>query len=357
MFQHYNSPSGDLPIISYMNQIFEIDGLRRTPKYLQIINSVTKSINQGRLKKGDKILSINELSTAFYLSRDTVQKAYDLLETQGIIMPVRGKGFYINRTDVNNECRILLLFNKISNYKKLVYNSFVQELGEYASVDLKIHHGDARVLENLIDTHLNDYDYFAIMPHFYDQKEIAYKLIKKIPAQKIVILDKELDEGNDNNYAAVYQDFKNDIIAALQSGEKLIRKYKKLNLVFPKFVPYPVEICIGFKKFCILNNIDYSILAEINPETTVTRGEAYVVIEETDLVNLIKTCKCNRLSIGNDVGIISYNDTALKEILLDGITVISTDHAQMGKTAAALIMGDKREKIRNDFNLIVRRSL
>lgn len=172
-----------------------------------------------------------------------------------------------------------------------------------------------------------------------------------------MILDKELDEGTDNNYGAVYQDFKNDIIAALQSGEQLIRKYKRLILVFPRFVPYPVEICIGFKKFCILNNIDYSILSEISTDTIVAKSEAYIVIEETDLVNLIKTCKCNRLSIGNDVGIISYNDTALKEILLDGITVISTDHMQMGKTAAALIMGDKREKIRNDFNLIVRKSL
>src|SRR5882762_8240201 len=100
-----------------MQTIFEIDCERKTPKYLQIINSITNSIRQGKLKKGDRILSINELSNEFLLSRDTVQKAYDLLEKKRIILPVRGKGFYINRTDITVPYRVLLLFNKISNYK------------------------------------------------------------------------------------------------------------------------------------------------------------------------------------------------------------------------------------------------
>ncbi|MEJ7589783.1 MAG: helix-turn-helix domain-containing protein [Ferruginibacter sp.] len=56
-------------------------------------HSVTKSIKFGMLKKGDRISSINELSNEFYLSRDTVQKAYGILEQDGIISPVKGKGF------------------------------------------------------------------------------------------------------------------------------------------------------------------------------------------------------------------------------------------------------------------------
>lgn len=339
-----------------MNQIFEIDCARRTPKYLQIINSVTRSINQGKLKRGDKILSINELSAAFYLSRDTVQKAYDVLEMQGIIIPVRGKGFYINRTDVNDAYRVLLLFNKISNYKRIVYNSFVQEMDEQAVVDLKIHHGNARIFENLVMTHLNEYDYFVIMPHFYDHKDEAYNIIKKIPPQKLIILDKELDDYN-GSHASVYQDFKNDIITALESGRHLLNKYKRLTLVFPKFVPYPIEISIGFKKFCITQNIEYRILSEVTTDTKVEKGDAYIVIEEADLVSLIKNCKCSGAKVGKDIGIISYNDTPLKEILLDGITVISTDHARMGQLAASIILENKQDRIQNAFNLIIRNSL
>lgn len=101
-----------------MQAIFEIDANRRTPKYQQIVNSVTKAIKQGKFKKGDRIFSINELSNECFLSRDTVQKAYDLLEKEKIIAAVRGKGFYINRTDIVVPYRVLLVFNKLSNYKK-----------------------------------------------------------------------------------------------------------------------------------------------------------------------------------------------------------------------------------------------
>jgi DNA-binding transcriptional regulator YhcF (GntR family) len=339
-----------------MDQIFEIDCERKTPKYIQIINSVTKSIKQGKLKKGDRILSINELSAAFYLSRDTVQKAYDLLEERGIILPVRGKGFYINRTDVTGSYRVLLLFNKISNYKKLVYNSFVETLGKDAVVDIKIHHSNGKIFESLIDTYKNDYDYYVVMPHFYENADEAFKLIKQLPADKLILLDKELDDTNEN-CAAVYQDFKTDIITALESGKHLLIKYRRLILVFPTITHYPAEIALGFKKFCIQHNFDYAVIPEIGQCTPVYSQEAYIVIEETDLVSLIKTCRNKKLVIGEDVGIISYNDTPLKEILLDGITVVSTDHNQMGETAALLIMGNRREKIKNPFKLIIRESL
>jgi DNA-binding LacI/PurR family transcriptional regulator len=89
----------------------------------------------------------------------------------------------------------------------------------------------------------------------------------------------------------------------------------------------------------------------------VTPGEAYIVIEETDLVSLIKQCKVKGLKIGSEIGIISYNETPLKEILLDGITVISTDHNKMGETAANLILSNSTEKVKNPFVLIRRRSL
>ncbi|HVY74549.1 MAG TPA: GntR family transcriptional regulator [Puia sp.] len=339
-----------------MSVIYEINTDGKTPKYLQIINSIHKSIKNGTLKKGDRLLSINELSNEFLLSRDTVQKAYDLLEKKGVIMPVRGKGFYINRTDISATYRVLLLFNKISNYKKQIYNSFVQTLGSNAVIDLKIHYSNARVFSNLLENHLNEYDYYVIMPHFYENAEEAHAMIRKIPAEKLLILDKELPNPG-MPYAAVYQDFKNDTRDALITGLPLLRKYNQLTLVFPRLVAYPREITTSFRSFCSEFDIKYNIISEINSDTEVKSGEAYIVIEETDLVNLIKICRNNSLVVGQDVGIISFNETPLKEILLDGITVLSTDHAKMGETAALLILENRKEKIRNPFSLIIRKSL
>ena len=105
------------------------------------------------------------------------------------------------------------------------------------------------------------------------------------------------------------------------------------------------------------NNFKGEVLEEISESTRIQAKEAYIVIEESDLSNLIKKSRAQHLQIGKDVGIISYNDSPLKEILLDGITVVTTDHTRMGETAARLILENSKEKIKNPFVLIRRGSL
>jgi hypothetical protein len=158
-------------------------------------------------------------------------------------------------------------------------------------------------------------------------------------------------------FAAVYQDFEKDINAALQEATGLLRKYNRMVYVNPGMVPYPPEIMKGFQYFCRMNDFDYTVTEGMDLHTPVQPGEVYVVIEETDLVTLIKHCRNQKLKVGRDVGIISYNETPLKEILQDGITVISTDHECMGRTAARLIMEKKQGFVKNPFTLIKRKSL
>lgn len=62
-----------------MEQLIRLETSNKTTKYQQIVNAVTTSIRQGKLKKGDHIFSINELSDEFLLARDAVQKAYNML--------------------------------------------------------------------------------------------------------------------------------------------------------------------------------------------------------------------------------------------------------------------------------------
>lgn len=335
---------------------FTIDNDNKTPKYLQVVEAITEAIRRGKLKKGQRLYSINELSDEFLLSRDTVEKAYTILRKQGIITSVKGKGYYIKQADVNVQIRVLLLFNKISNYKKQIYTTFLQTLGDRAIVDLKIHHFNTQLFKNLVENHLDDYNYFVLMPHFYEDTDEVMRVIQSIPPEQLVILDKKLPTF-DLKCAAVYQDFENDIVEALEQGLDLLRKYDKLCLVHPKLIPYPPEIKKGFQHFCMQYDFPFETIHEIDSTTPVKAKQAYIVIEETDLVNLIKLCQTKNLKVGKDVGIISYNETPLKEILLDGITVISTDHNKMGETAARLILTNSMEKIKNPFVFIKRCSL
>ena len=343
-------------ILQVMIPAFTIDIDNKTPKYLQVVGAITDAIRRGKLKKGQRLYSINELSDEFFLSRDTVEKAYTILRNQGIITSVKGKGYYIKQSDLHVQIRVLLLFNKISNYKKQIYNTFIQTLGEQAVVDLKIHHFSTQLFKSLVENNLSDYNYFVLMPHFYDDMEEAIRVIRCIPPEQLIILDKKIPTL-DLKCGAVYQDFENDIIEALEQGLDLLKKYNKLYLVYPKLIPYPPEIRKGFINFCMQNNYEYEVIHEIDSNTVIRSKEAFIVIEETDLVSLIKQCRLNGLKIGKDVGIVSYNETPLKEILLDGITVISTDHNKMGETAANLILSNSTEKVKNPFVLIRRRSL
>ena len=62
-----------------------------------------------------------------------------------------------------------------------------------------------------------------------------------------------------------------------------------------------------------------------------------------------KGCK-----IGEDIGIISYNESPINEVILDGLTVFSTDFKQMGNSAAKMIIDKSFKKIKCDFKLIKR---
>lgn len=59
---------------------------------------------------------------------------------------------------------------------------------------------------------------------------------------------------------------------------------------------------------------------------------------EDDLVLLIEKIIETKLEVGKQMGVISYNDTPLKKIILNGINTISTDFHLMGKKAAQLIL-------------------
>ncbi len=335
----------------------------RIPKYRQIVDSIIHNISIGNLKMDEKIPSINMFSEEFGLSRDTVEKAYNILKDKKIISPVRGKGYYITRTKLISKINIIFLINKLSNYKMRIYNSFINSIrGEEVHTDLHIYHCNESLFLNLLEKNLRAYDYYVIMPHFNsdDSKHISstdkvIKAIKKIPSEKLVIMDNKLELGK--GPIQIYQDFENDIYNALNEGLDKILKYKKLLFVYPENLvyPYPRRTLHGFRKFCVEHSIDFEVLNEIYEDTVLKKGDLFITIQESDLVNLVNQIRDRKLILGKDIGIISYNDTPLKELL--DITVISTNFTLMGETAAQMILAKTKGEVKNPFDFIDRGSM
>jgi DNA-binding LacI/PurR family transcriptional regulator len=348
--------------MEYLKQI-RIDSESRIPKYRQIVNSIIEDIERGVLPIGQRIPSINEISEEYYLSRDTVEKAYNFLKDKQIIVSAKGKGYYVARSILPSRISILFLLNKLSSYKLRIFNSFVNSLGTNAQVDLHIYHCDPKIFLNILNENAGRYDHYVVMPHFKDEQlvhhsisEDALEALRKIPEDKLLILDNNLPELR-RDVASVYQDFRTDIYEALKEGHDRLKRYKKLILVYPRktMYPYPQEILQGFKNFCTDFNFDFEVLDEIYPDMELRAHDAYIIIEETDLVNLVKQIRDKNFTAGKDIGIISYNDTPLKDLL--GITVISTDFQVMGETAAYMILKKKKEQVKNVFSFINRNSI
>ncbi len=339
-----------------------IDSESRIPKYRQIANSIIEDIEHGVLTVGQRVPSINEISEEYYISRDTVEKAYNFLKEKQIIVSAKGKGFFVARNLLPSTINVLFLLNKLSSYKLQIYNSFVNSLGQNAKVDLNIYHCDPTIFLNTLEENIGRYDYYVVMPHFKDEHQVHKSMdadivqaLRKIPEDKLLILDNGIPELK-RDVASVYQDFKQDIYDALSEGQEILKRYEKLILVYPRktVYPYPLEILQGFQKFCGDLDFDFEVLDEVYPDMDLRTNDAYIIIEENDLVSLVKQTRDKGFVLGKDIGIISYNDTPLKDLL--GITVISTDFQVMGETAAYMILKKKKELVKNVFRFINRNS-
>lgn len=325
----------------------------KMPKYKQIVHSIRTDIERGILKKGTQLPSISELSVDYLLARDTVEKAYRELRNLGYITSVQGKGYYV-QCGQDKKGKILLVFNKLSSYKKIIYYSFIKALGDNVDVDLEIHHYSVKRFREIIEKNLGKYNHYVIMPHFDQTEEQDYmSILKSIPSSQLVLLDREIPELT-QVVSSIHQCFDKDIFGALENANDLMAKYQRLVLVFPFDGNYPREIVTGFRNYCINYHKDFEVLENVHEESLLP-GTAYIVVEENDLAELVKKTRQSSYELGKEIGVISFNETTLKELL--GITVITTDFENMGRTAAVLILNKEQIIVKNPFFMIRRGSL
>jgi DNA-binding transcriptional regulator YhcF (GntR family) len=324
------------------------------PKYKQVVDLLLSDIEAGIFKIGQRIPSINETSEDLLISRDTVEKAYVYLRKKGVLASVRGKGYYVNKINVQKKIKVALILNKLSNYKRSIYYSLSETLGNKANVDVFIYNYSIEQFEEIVVNQIIHYDYFVILPHFKDNDANSVNVIKKIPKNKVLLVDRNLELLND--YPLVYQEYEKDIQTALDKGKELIQKYKKLNLVFPVNQYYSRYIVRGFQIFCQVNNFPFSIIDQFE-ESDIKKGDAYVLISDDDLYRFIKICRSKSWKLGLDIGLVAYNDNPVKELLENGITTISTNHDEIGRIAAQMILTGDFKRIKSPFEFIKRNSL
>jgi len=319
-------------------------------KYKQIVSYVVDGIHDGTLKKGDWIPSINEFREKYNFSRDTIFAGLSELKTRGIIDSNQGVGYYITSTNTEFKHKIFLLFNEFNFFKEDLYNSFMESIGDSAMVDIYFHNYNRKVFETLVNEANYKYTTYIIMSGKFEGIE---PLLKKLSGD-VYLLDHYHPELK-GKYSSVFQNFEKDTYEALVSGVEYLRKYNHIYMV-QKDEKEPSERYDGLCTFCREYNFEKDYILTTK-DRTILKGEVYIVVNDRDLVYLLKQSEKQGLLPGKDVGIISYNDTPLKEMLVGGITTLSTDFNLMGKTIASLINTKSIETIENPWKLNIRKSL
>jgi DNA-binding LacI/PurR family transcriptional regulator len=156
-------------------------------------------------------------------------------------------------------------------------------------------------------------------------------------------------------YAGVFQDFENDIYRIFSGNIDLFLKYRNISLIYPA-KNRNSDIIRGFTRF-VEENAFYHTLIPSPSFTEVSDQHCYVVVDDNDLVTLVKKVDEKGWMLGQEVGVISYNESELKSVIAAGITTITTDFKSMGKRMAGMILSGERSMIENPFLMVRRKSV
>lgn len=74
---------------------FDIDPRSSTPIYLQLTQGVKEAIARGILQTGDRMPTVREMASELRINPNTIAKAYQRLEQEGIIETMRSRGTFV----------------------------------------------------------------------------------------------------------------------------------------------------------------------------------------------------------------------------------------------------------------------
>lgn len=90
---------------------------KNTPIYIQIMFEIKRRISVGQLKPGEKLPSVRDLADELKVNPNTIVRAYQELEREGITETRRGMGTFIVETEKNS----------VSEMKNTIGKTFVNE--------------------------------------------------------------------------------------------------------------------------------------------------------------------------------------------------------------------------------------
>lgn len=317
----------------------------------RIISFITESIRSGKLEPGHAVPSINVSANRFGVARKTVVRAYERLKENGLIESRPKRGYFVISKKPDTKLKVLLIVHSFDGHWEILYNHFREQANGFCETETFFHHYNIKMLELMISRNVTDYDLFIISS--FNHPRIK-NIIGRIPAYKVLVISR--NDRLRQSYNCVVQDFFEGTRSALATAHKHILKYKKLNLSFPEASGHSETLKNGFLDFCNRFSVPNKVGGSLS-ENDIRKNEAYLVIDDSDLIRLLEVSKNRGWELGCDIGVISYNETPMKKVIRDGISVLSCDFTKMADEMAGFIKNQKTIQITIPIEFIQRNSI
>lgn len=144
-------------------------------KYNDIVDFINNEINNGRIRHGEKMPTIRELSEVFNCSKQTVVHAYEKLQKDHIVYSIPQSGYYlVDKKELHtNQAKELIDFSAGSPDESiLAYEDFHHCLNQAIDIHKAtlFNYSDPKGLHELIDTlrnYFEDYQIFCSSDDIY----------------------------------------------------------------------------------------------------------------------------------------------------------------------------------------------
>lgn len=314
------------------DKIHKLELIRNISKHEQIVQGIINAIDSKILTVDAPLPSLSKMKSATGFAEKTIVKAYAELKSRGIIEAKKRKGYYVVDDRTAQAVRVMLLMYALKMFQQIFYNSFKMSLGENVQIDTFFHHSNLKVFKNFLMDNIGKYGMFVVAPI---QHPEAIALLKLIPSNKLLIVDRKEDLGP--NYSFIAQGFESSTFKALEAMKDAIKKFKQIVIFYRNTTTYPKGILKGFNKF----TSTYKIKRKVEPfymPGSLEKNTIYYTINDVDLWELLQDCQKKGLVVGQDIGIITQDDTPAKAIACNGITTISTDFRLMAQKSAEFVL-------------------
>ncbi|MEM6768607.1 MAG: GntR family transcriptional regulator [Bacteroidota bacterium] len=320
-------------------------------KQEKIVNGVTTCIRDRMLSYGDILPSVNELSTSLGFARETVVKAYGELKNRGLVNSKQGLGYFVANETADQKLSIALVLYGFQTFQQDFYNKFRKCLGDQYHIDVFFHHNNIHVYEYILNSVSNKYGMYVVAPI---QSEEAQALLSRFPDDKLLIIDRYQNLGE--KVSCIAQEFEHSLSSVFESLLPHIQKFSQVILYFKEGLDYPKGIFYAVTDFCDVFDIPLLVYEEFE-EQHMKPDQLFFTVGDTDLWQVLKASNAKDYEPGRDIGILSHNDSPVKEIIAGGITTFSTNFNLMAEKAAAFILSRNHTNMIIPSELIRRKSL